>query len=114
MAIFHDMLYKEMEFYIDDLMVKSKKDLSHLLDLCKVFDRCRAYKLKMNLLKCAFGVTLGKFLGYVVHRHGIDLDPDKVKAIQEIPQPLSMKQLKSFLGKFSYLRRFIPMLAEIT
>ena len=55
MAIFHDMLHKEMEFYIDDLVVKTKHDLSHISDLRKVFDRCRAFKLKMNPLKSASG-----------------------------------------------------------
>ncbi|XP_059663368.1 uncharacterized protein LOC132309032 [Cornus florida] len=68
----------------------------------------------MNPLKCAFGVRRGNFLGFSVHRQGIDLDPTKARAITDIPCPCSFKQLKSFLGKVSYLRRFIPALAEVS
>ena len=56
-AMFHDMMHKEIEDYVDDIVVKSKKREDHLETLRKVFDRCRLYKLKMNPLKCAFGVV---------------------------------------------------------
>lgn len=67
----------------------------------------------MNSLECAFRVSLGKFLGFTVHRKGIDLDPAKTKAIEGMEPPKSTKQLESFLGKVSYIRRFIPALAEL-
>ncbi|XP_028121466.1 uncharacterized protein LOC114318723 [Camellia sinensis] len=70
--------------------------------------------MRMNPLKCAFGVTAGKFLGFLVHRHGIEADEDKVKSIRAMPPPHSQKELKKFLGKVSYIRRFIPALAEIS
>uniref|UniRef100_A0A2N9HSJ2 Integrase catalytic domain-containing protein n=1 Tax=Fagus sylvatica TaxID=28930 RepID=A0A2N9HSJ2_FAGSY len=73
-AMFHDMMHKEIEDYVDDIVVKSKKREDHLRILRKVFDRCRLYKLKMNPLKCAFGVSVGKFLGFLVHNRGIDVD----------------------------------------
>jgi hypothetical protein len=82
--------------------------------LRKVFDRCQLYKLKMNPLKCAFGVSAGKFLGFLVHNHGIDVDPAKASAIATMKAPTSHKELKSFLGRLSYIRRFIPSLAAIT
>ncbi|XP_028113348.1 uncharacterized protein LOC114311403 [Camellia sinensis] len=69
--------------------------------------------MRMNPLKCAFGVTAGKFLGFLVHRHGIKADEDKVKSIRAMPPPHSQKELKKFLGKVSYIRRFIPVLVEI-
>ncbi|GMP49154.1 hypothetical protein CsSME_00016227 [Camellia sinensis var. sinensis] len=113
-AIFHDMIHHEVEDYVDDLVVKSKKEEDHLRDLEKVFKRCQKFKMRMNPLKCAFGVTAGKFLGFLVHRHGIEADDDKVKSIRAMPPPHSQKELKKFLGKVSYIRRFIPALAEIS
>uniref|UniRef100_A0A2N9EDF9 Integrase catalytic domain-containing protein n=1 Tax=Fagus sylvatica TaxID=28930 RepID=A0A2N9EDF9_FAGSY len=75
---------------------------------------CRLYKLKMNPLKCAFGVSAGKFLGFLVHNRGIDVDPAKASAIATMKAPTSHKELKSFLGRLSYIRRFIPGLAAVT
>ncbi|XP_028108109.1 uncharacterized protein LOC114306980 [Camellia sinensis] len=100
--------------YVDDLAVKSKKEKDHLRDLEKVFKRCWKFKMRMNPLKCAFGVTAGKFLGFLVHRHGIEADEDNVKSIKAMPPPHSQKELKKFLGKVSCIRRFIPALAEIS
>jgi hypothetical protein len=73
-AMFHDMMHRETEDYVDDIVVKSKKREDHLETLRKVFERCRLYKLKMNPLKCAFGVSVRKFLGFLVHNSGIDVD----------------------------------------
>ena len=88
-AMFHDMLHHEVEVYVDDLVVKCTEANRHLCDLEKVFQRCRIFCLKMNTLKCAFGVTAGKFLGFFVHRRGIKVDGDKIKSIMEMPPPLS-------------------------
>ena len=79
----------------------------HMLKM--VFERCRAFKLRMNPLKCAFGVFSGKFLGFLVHSRRIDVDP----TIATMRPPATIKELKSFLGKVSYIRRFIPRLASI-
>ena len=113
-AMLHDMMHKEIEDYVDDIVVKSKKRENHLETLRKMFDRCRLYKLKMNPLKCAFGVSAGKFLGFLVHNYGIDVDPAKASAIATMKAPTSHKELKSFLGRLSYIRRFIPGLVAMT
>jgi ribonuclease HI len=113
-AMFHDMMHKEIEDYVDDIVVKSKKREDYLETLRKVFDKCRLYKLKMNPLKCAFGVSTRKFLGFLVHNRGIDVDPAKASAIATMKAPTSYKELKSFLGRLSYMRRFIPSLAAVT
>ena len=113
-AIFHDMMHKEIEDYVDDIVVKSKVRKNHFSDLRKVFERCRLYKLRMNPLKCAFGVPAGKFLGFLVHQRRIDVDPSKAQAIATIKPLTTVKELKSFLGKLSYIRRFIPGLAAFT
>lgn len=74
-------LHKNVECYVDDLVVKTRFILQ---DLCAVFDRLRLrkYQLKMNPLKCAFGVTSGKLLGFVVRHRGIEIDQSKIYAIQ--------------------------------
>ena len=68
----------------------------------------------MNPLKSAFGVAAGKFLGFLVHQRGIDMDSMKAKAIATMEPPKTVKELKSFLGKLSYIQRFIPSLAIVT
>uniref|UniRef100_A0A2N9IHX9 RNase H type-1 domain-containing protein n=1 Tax=Fagus sylvatica TaxID=28930 RepID=A0A2N9IHX9_FAGSY len=113
-AIFHDMMHREIEDYVDDIVVKSKKREDHFGILKKVFERCRLYKFKMNPLKCAFGVSIGKFSGFLVHQRGIDVDPTRASAIATMKSPTTHKELKSFLEKLSYIRRFIPGLAAMT
>ena len=66
-AIFYDMIGHHMEVYIDDIVVKSKKALDHVVHLRKSFERMRIYHLKLNPLKCAFSVHAGNFLGFLVH-----------------------------------------------
>ena len=109
--IFEDMMHKIVECYVDDLVVKSKKRESHLSDLRKVFERLRKCQLKMNPLKCAFGVTSGKFLGFIVRHRGIEIDQTKIKAIQEMPEPRNLKELRGLQGRLAYIRRFISNLA---
>ena len=113
-TIFHDMMHWEIEDYVDNVVIKSKTRRGHLETLRKVLERCRVYKLCMNPLKCAFGVSAGKFLGFLVHKRGIDVDPTKATAIETMKPPTNVKQLKSFMGRLSYIRRFIPGLASLT
>jgi hypothetical protein len=113
-TMFHDMMHHEIEDYVNDVVVKSKTREDHFGILKKVFERCRLYKLKMNPLKCTFGVLTGKFLGFLVHQRGIDVDPARASAIATMKPPTTHKELKSFLGKLSYIRRFIPGLATVT
>ena len=109
--IFEDMMHKIVEWYVDDLVVKSKNRQDHLQDLRNVFDRLRRCQLKMNPLKCAFGVTSGKFLGFIVRHRGIEIDQAKIKAIQEMPEPKNLKELRGLQGRLAYIRRFISNLA---
>ncbi|KAM1693092.1 hypothetical protein COP1_032428 [Malus domestica] len=97
--IFNDMLHKNVECYVDDVVVKIKKRSNHLKDLRVVFERLRKYNLKMNPLKCAFGVTSGKFLGFIVKHRGIEVDQSKIKAIQSMPEPRNLHELKSLQGR---------------
>ncbi|XP_075076296.1 putative mitochondrial protein AtMg00860 [Nicotiana tabacum] len=65
------------------------------------------YNLKLNPAKCTFGVPTGKLLGFIVSRQGIELDPSKVKAIQDLPPPKSKKDVRKFLGRLNYISHFI-------
>ena len=113
-AIFHDMMHKEMEDYVDDIVVKSKSRTGHLQILEQVFERYRKYKLRMNPMKCAFGVSARKFLGFLVHHRCVSVDLAKATPIAAMKRPTAVKELKSFLGKVSYIRRFVPGLASVT
>ena len=108
------MMHKEMEDYVDDIVVKSKTKVGHFQVLERVFERCRMYKLRMNPMKCAFGVSVGNFLGFLVHHRGISVDPTKATAISTMKRPTTDKELKIFLGRVSYIRRFMPRLASVT
>lgn len=79
-----------------------------------MFKRHRPFKLRMNPLKCAFGVFAGKFLRFLVHSRGIDVDLAKAVVIGTMKPLTTVKELKSFLGKVSYIRRLILGLALIT
>ena len=70
-----------MEVYIDDVVIKSPAKAKYLVDMENGFQRMRIHKLKMNHLKWAFGVSVGNFLGFLVHQRGIEVDKNKAKAI---------------------------------
>ncbi|CAN6552200.1 unnamed protein product [Malus baccata var. baccata] len=109
-AIFHDLIGQSMEVYIDDIVVKSKTEEQHLVDLKQALTRMRIHKLKMNPKKCAFGVRAGNFLGFLVHQRGVEVDKNKSRAIMESPSPTNKVQLQRLLGKINFLRRFIANL----
>jgi hypothetical protein len=85
--IFHELLGDNVEVYIDDIIVKSAEFGSHIGDLRKAFDKMRWYGLKMNTRKCAFGVLVGKFLGFIIHEHGIEIDLDRIMSIRNVGAP---------------------------
>ena len=113
-AIFHDMLGHHMEIYINDIVVKSKKVAEHVNHLKKKFGRMRLHQLKLNPLKCAFGVQAGNFLGFLVHQRGVKVDQNKAKAIISTKAPQNKKELQKFLGQVNYLTRFISNLVRKT
>ena len=98
-ALFHDMMYKEVEVYVDDMMVKSETRKGHFEALDKFLARLEKYNLRLNQKKCVFGVTSGKLLGHIVSERGIEVDPDKIKAIQEMLVPKIEKDVRGFIRK---------------
>ena len=85
--IFHDLLGVILEVYIDDIVIKSANLGNQLADLRLALERMCRYGLKMNPLKCAFGVSAGKFLGFIIHEKGIEIDPKRVEAMKGVEAP---------------------------
>jgi hypothetical protein len=109
--IFHDLLDIILEVYIDDVVVKSAAFDDHLADLQVAFERMHKYGLKMNPLKCVFGVSAGRFLGFIVHEHRVEIDPKKIEAIEKLKELTCKKDVQKLVGKINFLRRFISNLA---
>jgi hypothetical protein len=82
--LFHDFLGIILEIYIDDIVVKSDSMDNHLADLHLALERMCRYRLKMNMLKCVFGVLADKFLGFIIHEHGIEIEPKKIESINKV------------------------------
>jgi hypothetical protein len=85
--MFQAQIGRNMEVYVDDMLVKSLTSHNHVADLAEAFDTLRKYHMKLNPQKCSFGVDSGKFLGFMVSQRGIEANPDKVRAILEMPSP---------------------------
>ena len=109
-ALFYDMIHHEIEVYVDDMIARSQSEEEHLHHLSKLFKRLKKYKLKLNPNKCTFRVRSRKLLCFVVSGKGIEVDPSKVKSIQEIPVPHSENEVRGFLGRLTYISRFISHL----
>jgi len=91
--IFHEFIGKLVEIYIDDVVVKSGDFAKHLADLRKVLECTRKHGLKMNPNKCAFGVSVGQFLGFMVHQRGIEICRRSIDAINKIVAPTIKTEL---------------------
>jgi hypothetical protein len=109
--IFHDLLGMILEIYIDDVVVKSDSMGSHLTNLRLALERICRYGLKMNPLKCVFGVSASNFLGFIIHKHGIEIDHKKIESINKVQTPQCKNNMHKFLGKLNYLRWFIFILS---
>jgi hypothetical protein len=102
--IFHDLLGIILEVYIDDIVVKSDSMDGHSADLCLSLERMCRYGLKMNPLKCAFGVSVGKLLGFIIQEHGIEIDSTRIESINKVQLPQCKNDMQKFLIKVNYLR----------
>jgi len=110
--IFHEFIDKLVEIYIDDVVVKSGDFTKHLVDLRKVLECTRKHGLKMNPNKCAFDVSAGQFLGFMVHQRGIEVSRRSIDAINKIVAPTNKTELQSLIGKVNFIRRFISNLSR--
>ena len=110
--MFRSLLGSTMEVYIDDMLVKSKQRQDHVTHLQKVFDILRKYGMKLNQLKCAFGVNAGNFLGFMVTQRGIEANPLQLKTILQSPAPSSKKEIHKLTGRLAALGRFISRFTD--
>ncbi len=111
--IFQGLIGKCLYIYLDDLVIYSKDPESHAHDLHLVFERLRQAGLKMKPSKCHFGKTSVELLGYIISQEGRATNPDKVKVIQDLQAPTTVKGVRSFLGMTGYYRCVIPDYAHI-
>ena len=94
-TLLHDLIHKEVEIYVDDIIVKFKDREGHIPALRNFFERIQ-YKLRFNPKKCTFGVTFRKLLGFMVSHKRIEVDPDKIKVIVEMKPPRTEKEIRGF------------------
>ena len=92
---------------MDDMLVKSREEFSHLDDLKEMFATLRQYQMKLNPSKCAFGVASGKFLGFMVSQRGIEANLEKVQAILNMTSLKTIKKVQKLTGKIAALNRFV-------
>jgi hypothetical protein len=109
--IFHDLIGKLVEIYIDDVVVKSALVEGHLGDLQQVLERTRRFGLRMNPKKCAFGVSAGQFLGFLVHQRGIEIGLKSQEAVRTMVPPTMKREFQQLIGKINFVRRFISNLS---
>ena len=110
--MFESQMSKNIEVYIDDMVVKSKIVSEHIGNLTNIFKILRGHKLRLNASKCFFGVGSGKFLGYMVTHQGIEVNPDQVKAINNLQPLRNPKELQKLIGMMTALNRFISQSAD--
>ena len=110
--MFEPQLGKNIEIYIDDMVVKSKLEFELVNDLGNIFEILRRHKLRLNASKCSFGVGLGKFLGYMVTHHGIEVNPDQIRAINNLQPPQNPKEVQKLTRMVVALNRFISRSAD--
>ena len=105
--MFFHQIGRNVELYVDNMLVKSKDEANHLEDLKETFSTLCKYNMKLNLAKCVFAIALGKFLGLMVSQQGIEANLDKVKAIIEVKSPKTVKEVQSLIGKVAALNKFV-------
>jgi len=105
--MFERQIGRNVEVYVDDMLIKSKEEEDHLDDLKETFNTLRQYNMKLNPSKCAFRVSSGKFLGFMVLQRGIEANLEKVKAILEMSSSRMVKEVQSLTGRITALNRFI-------
>ena len=105
--MFTQQIGRNVQVYVDDMLVKSRREEDYLEDLKETFNTLRSYNMKLNPGKCAFGVTVGKFLGFMLSQRGIEANLDKIWAIMEMAPPRNVKEVQSLNRKIVALNRFV-------
>nr|XP_043638079.1 uncharacterized protein LOC122609083 [Erigeron canadensis] len=109
---FKDKIGRNVEAYVDDIVIKSQAEEIMLADVQETFDTLRSINMKLNPSKCSFGMEEGKFLGHIVTPKGIKANPKKIQAVIDMASPRTKKQVQSLNGKLAALARFLSKSVE--
>ncbi|GJU57051.1 reverse transcriptase domain-containing protein [Tanacetum coccineum] len=109
---FHKQIGRNLEVYVDDLVIKSRTKDEIIIDIKETFKTLREINMKLNPKKCTFGVGEGMFLGYKVNTRGLNVCPDKVDAMVSLPSPKCLKDVQKLNRKLASLNRFLAKSAE--
>jgi polyhydroxyalkanoate synthesis regulator phasin len=110
--VLHPQLWRNILAYVDDIIVKSIQRRDHISDLAETFANLRAANLRLNPEKRVFGIHKGKVLRCLISTKGIEANPDKIKSMIDMQDPVSVKDVQNLTGRVAALNRFIPMAAE--
>ena len=110
--MFQKQIGTTMEVYIDDMLVKSTTAELHIAHLSEAFQILKNYNMKLNPAKCAFGVSDGKFLGFIVNHRGMEANPDKIKVVLDMPSPSGIKEVQRLTGRITALSRFVSRASD--
>ena len=105
--MFEPQLGKNIEVYIDDMVLKSKAESKHVSDIRSIFEVLRKHKLRLNAFKCSFGISSSKFLGYMVTHRRIEVNLGQIKVINDLQPPRNPKKVQKLIGMIAALNRFI-------
>ncbi len=105
--VFDSQIGRNMEVYVDDMIVKSKLLSNHIIDLHETFQQLCTFNIRLNPEKCVFRVTTSEFLGLIVSERGIDANLEKIKTHLESKMPSTIKDIQRLIGRITALSRFI-------
>ena len=110
--MFNKQIGRNMEVYVDDMLVKSKEELAHLADLRETFAPLKQYQMKLNPGKCVLGLASGKFLGFMVSQKGIEANPEKFQAIINMASLKTVKEVQKLIGRITAINRFVSRVTD--
>ena len=110
--MFQKQIRASMEVYIDVMLVKSVKVELHITHLAEAFQVLKSDNMKLNPAKCAFGVSAGKFLGFIVNNQGMEANPDKIKVVLNMIPPSNVKKVQLLTGRIAALSRFVSKASD--
>src|SRR3954466_2176540 len=113
-ACLRDQIGRNVQVYIDDIVIKTYNVGTLLGDLRETFAALNGYRIKLNPKKCVFGIPVGKLLGYIVSARGVAANPEKFQALARMQEPVNIKGVQELIGRIAALSRLISRLGEKT
>jgi hypothetical protein len=103
---------KNVQVYIDDVVITTRREATLIDDLRETFDNLDRYRLKLNPIKCSFGVPAWQLLGFLVSAQGIEANPEKIQAIMMMKKPTKLREIQQLAGRVAALSQIIAQLGE--